>query len=1613
MFQSIKNRALRIALKAMFAILAIVILLPTMLYIPFVQTWVKDVACKELSESTGWNVKIGSLSLKFPIDINIEDVLVLYENSDTMLSAERLVLDVEMLPLMALDVVVNDAQLIGAQYNMVSEDSSMILAAKLHNVSFDVADIAISQSDAKLGNVDLSGGDIRLMYCPEKVDDTQEESAPVEWKVGADNIAINDVRFAMQMLPTIDSLDVKIGLAKLEKCKVDMSTCKVDASYFGLDSLDVKYIYQNVAVAAEEPNETPVEDKSQTWTIEGGKLKVQNSSVVYALKEAKPADGLDMNYLSLSDINFEIDSLYNRGTDITVPLKHISAKERCGLFVTDGKGTFKIDSEEMDIDKFALKTVLSTISVDGNLDMSVFETPSEGNINLDANAQIDIVDVEVMYPIFKGYFGAVPRKRPIELVAKVAGTAAKLDVKEVSVNLPKYAFAEITGEITNVMESEKLGGELAMVGRFDNINFVKPTILDAKLSKQVHFPAIDLIGHASMRGNKMSGDVDLTLETGQAVGSAEFNTANDAYEVSLDLADMPIHAVLPFSDFGDLTASITAKGKGFDLMDKSTELEANLIVDHLGYDGVDYKDVKCDVSLSSGTFVANFDSNNPNLDFTLGCGGELAENHYVVALDCDVRDLDLYALKLMDVRTNGRGRINAFGDIDLSNNHYDLTAEIQSLKLAYDTIDLNTSSVSMQFLSGDSTISAQLDNEDLSVDFTSQVGIDQFVESAIGCYDVAMKQVERISLNIDTLQEALPPFACEIEMGRKGLVPQYLKYSGIEMRDMNLQLYNDSTVYGRGVIHRLNAFGTELDTITAKLVQTGKYLDYRFHVGNRPGTLDNFASVTLMGGVLGSRLSTIYDVKDIRQSTGYHFGTHADLNDSIVKVNIFTPKPRIGYHDWSVNEGNYVQYNYKNQHLDADLTLDGGSSGVIRLFTDLAQSELHDHEQEQVNLQMKGIKIDEWISMLPFMPDMSGELSTDMKIAYKGNQFWGEGDVELKDYKYEGERVGDFNLNALMTLDPKTGNTNLESYMNVNGARVMFAAGVLNDSTATSPMSLKLDIDKFPISTVTAFIPNGIAELQGYLNGEMSMSGSFDKPILTGVVKAEDGAIYVPMFGSKILFPSTDIPVDSGIVMLNKYALLSCNDKPLVIDGHIDIRDMSNAYVDMSIKGRNVQFVDSKQIKKSQLFGRGFANVDATAKGRLSALYVNANVALLSGSNLTYVLQDDVSEIVTETNPDMVHFVQFDDSTSVYGDSLLQNQSFGMSINASLTLQQGNTINAYLSTDGKNRVQVQSNGTLNYAQGFSGDPRVTGQLNVDNGYVKYTPPLIKEVDFKIKEGSYLSFTGNMMNPTLNFLAEEKYKASVSGDGMTSHLVDFIIACKVGGTLSQMDVSFDLNTNDDLTVQNELQSMSQQQRSAQAMNLMLYGSYTGTNTSTMTNNALYSFLNSQLNSWAASAIKGVDLSFGINQYDKAGDGVSTVTSYSYNLSKSLFNDRFKIVVGGNYNTDASAEDNLSENLISDVSIEYLLNSSGSMYARLFRHTGFESILEGQVVETGVGFVLKRKLSNLKHIFKFRPSIRGGARNMPTNKMQLTLPSDSVSQPKDSVKTNVSERDGQEK
>ncbi|MDE5658695.1 MAG: translocation/assembly module TamB, partial [Muribaculaceae bacterium] len=451
------------------------------------------------------------------------------------------------------------------------------------------------------------------------------------------------------------------------------------------------------------------------------------------------------------------------------------------------------------------------------------------------------------------------------------------------------------------------------------------------------------------------------------------------------------------------------------------------------------------------------------------------------------------------------------------------------------------------------------------------------------------------------------------------------------------------------------------------------------------------------------------------------------------------------------------------------------------------------------------------------------------------------------------------------------------------------------------------------------------------------MTGSMSAPLFDGYLDFDSATVKAAMIGTTFRFSEEKIPVDSNVIRFDRYSIYGVNDNPLEITGTVDMRSLSNIALDLGLKADNMQVVGNDKRRGSDLYGKAFISVDAQAKGDMHLINARANVAVKEGTNVTYVMPEASSQLSSQSTGDMVRFVNFADTTAVATADTVASPGMMLNLTAILNVEEGSVIGVDLSSNGQDRVQLQSNGVLDFSMNPLGDTRTTGRLNITGGFVRYTPPLMSEKLFDFQEGSYVAFNGDMANPQLHVTAIDVIKANVTQDGQNSRLVNFDVILRVNGTLNEMDVAFDLETDEDITVRNELQSMSPEQRANQAMNLLLYNMYTGPGTkgnANISGNPLYSFLSSQLNTWMANNVKGVDISFGIDQYERTLDGASsTTTSYSYKVSKSFLDDRFKVVVGGNYSTDADANENLSQNLVNDISFEYLLNKSGTMYVRL--------------------------------------------------------------------------------
>ena len=1577
-----RNSLRRIVAWIVGVIFAIVIIVPCLLYIPAIQEGVKNIATYYVNKNTSLKMNVGRILLEFPLDLSVEDVLVLDEKGDTIAYAGKAVADVRIGSLLKLKIDIRSVELEDVVYNMESADSALSLAARIDKFRLADSDVRLKDSEINLGAAHLNGGKVRMLMGPSKADTVPVDTAAmIDWLVKIGKFQLDNVDFNMQMLPVIQNLDARIGQAALNGGVIDLGSRNVGIKYIGVDRADVDYKYPvpNDSLDIVTPvDSTTLETPTDTllWTVKAEALRLNNSHAVYAMAGAEPVEGLDMNYMELSDINIAIDRLYNRGTDIKLTLSQLTALERCGILLTSGSGTLSMNKDEIRADDIRLETMQSRILLDGAVGAD-FSADTEIPMDMDLSASVGVGEIGRMYPALWPMLKNVPQYNPMKMVVQIEGSSKKLDLKKALLELPEYIAIKADGSVSNVMNVESLAANVDFAGDFKNMNFVKPIMLsDTAMYKQLDIPSMTLGGHVAYAPNNADASMALRMDNGDFVMQGVWDGRAKVYSAEIELDSFPLQAIMPMSGLKDITVKAQAKGSGYDIYDLNTKLDASIILDRLTYDNKLYSDVRAIAQLENGYMSLDVGSKNSNcaMDMTLSC--MLNKDYYEFGVDGVVSNLDLKAMSLSETVSKGKGKIAAYGTIDLENDAYEADLNLKDFDWVLPDARYSTPAVVVSVASSRDSMSVYAYEEDLFVNFNTPVSLDTLMARVSKCQEIIDYEVNNKYLDVDTLQQTLPPMVCELRIGRNNLVQQALKSYGIKMKNMSMDLVNDSTIYMKGRAQRLEAFNMKIDTLDMLVSQRNKYLSYNVHAGSRPGTNDEFANVTLKGGVRGNALGMLLEQQNIRGEMGFRMGLNAFLGDTAVNVNFFPKEPIIGYRKWNVNEGNLIAFNYIDKHFDANLSLKSDSS-----FVSLRTKHDHsNHGQEDVIFSMGGVQISEWLRVSPFMPPMSGMLSSDVKLKFDGEHVWGGGIARMKDFKYNRKMVGDFDFKVGMELDPVKNYIRLKSAFDVDGRRAIFAEGALNDTTSKNPFRLTLGLDSFPLRIANPFIPGDMAKLGGTLNGNMNVVGSLTEPIMNGYVQCSDAEISMPLFGSRLTLSSDRIPVDSSLVRFDGFKIQGSNKNAINVNGYVNMLPMDNPKVDLKLSGRNVEFVNSKQQRKMEVFGKGYANVDATVKGSMNDMNVDASLTLLPATNLTYVMSTDVSTIATQTDENMVKFVSFADTAEMEADTIAARATTSSyALNAKLNIQQGSKLNVYLSPNGNDRVVIEGSGVLNYSQTSLGDMRLVGQYTLENGFVKYTPPLLSEKLFDFTSGSYVAWTGDVMNPVLNIKAVDTMKASVSQEGQDSRLINFLVSLNITNTLSNMNLEFDLSTNEDVTVQNELLSMSPSQRSSQAINMLLYGTYTGMGTTANTSgNPLYSFLNSQINRWAANTIKGVDLTFGVNQYGKGEDAAKS-TSYSYKISKSLFNDRFKIVVGGSYNPGGDTDDNFANSLLNDISFVYMLNQSGSMSVKLFRHTGYESILEGEVTETGGAFVMKRKISSLKNFFRFGRRKRGEYQN----------------------------------
>lgn len=1586
---------LRWPLRIVGCLIVVVIAIPILLYIPAVQTFVKNTACDYVYKSTGMKISVDEFRLKFPVDISLKGVNVLEASGDTMANVKEVIADVKMAPLLKLDVKIKKLLLRGGFYRMVSPDSSMILRINAGTLTVDDRSSAdIANSRILLNRADLKDGTVSLFMDVWKQKPSQPDSTSTPFYIAARELNLSNFRFSMSMLPTIDTLDLRANSLKLRGGIIDLGKNTITAQSLRVDSGNVTYLTptQEYIASHPAPVDTTSAAPSAPMVIKGDTVSLARFHAIYAVKDATPLPGFDPSYIEVEDVDISLNNFYNAASTLDLPIASVSAKERSGLQITEGHGTMAIDSTGLVLKDLYVATPYSQLTASAGIPFALMSLAPAAPLNVDISGYAGMPDVEAFMPALKPMTSRLPGRSPLNVDLLTKGTLSDADIPVFKASIPGILALSAKGNAQNALDIKKLRANLDFEGSVSN-----PSVVGGIMElKGIKLPTMQLKGTAHAANQTYSAGFRLLTSAGNLSADGKVSMTAETYNANVNLHNVNVAYFMPEYGVGTVTATLTARGAGFNPTKAGAATNIKLDIASVLYQKQELKDITADVTLNNGVFNISALSSNDAARFHLDGSGTIAPDLYTFSVTGDLDKLNLQALGLSDVENGGSAGIVINGTASPEKWIYDVAMRLENAEWTVGDQYFNLpGSIDATFKSYADNVTADVAAERTSLRFTTPTGLKPLLDSFTTVSDSLSKQIAARDINVEGLQHALPPFNVSFNASGTGMLGKYLNTMGYSADTLYASLANDSLISARlGTLNAGNR-SMRIDTATFTLSQRGKLLDYKTHIGNRPNNpLAEFADVNINGYVGSNRLLMSLMQKNQVGKTGYRLGFTAAMTDSMATVH-FTPRnATIAYLPWTFNQDNHVDYYFNSRHIYANLEAASNESSIQLL------SQTGKAGNDEFHLGIKNLKIQDFLRMSVFAPPLTASVNADVNVGYTQNWLYGSGNIAVKDFTYDKLRVGDFDLGLKAGVNDE-GTSTACADLAIDGANALTARVWLKPDSLGVMEARKcgLELTRFPLYIANAFLGPDVARLSGYLNGSMDLQGSLAKPNIFGSIACDSVGVYVPMLGSELHLGNDSISLADNILRINNFDVWGANKNPLVLNGTINASKPSEIYVDLGMKAEKFQLINNTKKARSEIFGRIDLDMDATAKGPLEHFNINAKLNVLNTTDVTYSIPQTTAQLSAQDMEGVVKFVNLNDTTAVEEvDSITPTMS--MRIVAALTIDPGaHVMVIYPGSQaiGSAKVELSPNGTLNYFQNYMGDMRLNGQLFLGDGYVNYSMPMMAgSKKFTFNPESYVQWAGELMNPSLNINASDKIRANLVQNG-NSRLVNFLVSLGITNNLSAPKVLFDLSTEDDMTVENDLMSMSADQRSMAAINLLLTGQYSAqgvkTASSDMLTGSLYSALTSTVNNWMANHVKGVDLSFGVDQYDTTVNGeTGSATSYSYQMSKSLFDNKFKILVGGNYTTDASADENFSENLISDISFEYTVKQTANvtMLMRLFRHTGYESILEGEITETGVGFVMKRRMQSLRQLLPWRRR----RRFVPNDSTATTSPADSL-------------------
>ncbi len=1467
--------------------------------------------------------------------------------------------------------------------------------------AFDIPGITISGLTARVYQS-------KPLVTPEPASkDIAEASQPADLDLNLDKISLHDLQFDYRNDVSALYSDIKLNNSDIVVNRLDLNNMLID-----LDKFSVENIIANIRLGKKEQAKIiakeaakEVETRAKVgWRVLANEIRLTNNTLKFD-NDNLPSQqhGIDYAHLAADSLTLHADAFVFSLDSIRGEITRAEVKEKSGFILEELRTKFLYSGTETFLQDLYVKTPGTEIKKGLAVRYASLEALQKdiGNIYVDAeieNSRIRVADVLYFAPFLRQQPAFANASATWHINSRVKGRISDLRIEALQLQGLKDTRIDIIGRLAGLPEMKNAVADLT-VRRISTSKTDMALFMPADaLPKNITIPdQVSISGKA--KGNMAGMNADLALRTnlGTALVKGRFSDFTDTkkikYNATIQTVALDLGTILQQKqNLGPVTSSFTVNGKGAD--PKTAEATIKGTINSIVLKQYNYRDVDLKGSLANQQVTFTTSIVDPNIDMSLTGEADISKEFPAVSLEGMIDSLKLQPLNLADATTIYRAKIKGNFPVTDPDNLQGNLLITQSLmirdkqRLQLDTVKLFAGKTdTSQFIRLNSDmVNAELNGKykltELAYVFQNSIQPYFAVQPA-----TSVTKVQPYDFRLDAFVFNSPAI--------KSLIPGFERLDSIQFKSH----FSDRN----GWTASLNApvIDMGVNSIRKLTMQAGTVND-KINVNAVLGHFHSGSSIELNNTTLNATLANnqadfALNVKDYELKDKYNVGgILRKQNNNNYTLSLNPDSLLLNYQAWNISPDNkLVIARKKFNATDFTLSHEGQQLKIS------SQSASLDAPLEAAFTNFKLSTLTGFVQPDSTLAD--GDINGKLTLLEIASAPVFTGDLTINEFRVRNDTVG----NVHLVVNNKVSNT-YHAEVTVKGrGNDVSLAGDYFPTNKNNNFDFVLDIRQMPMATAQAFSAGSIKDASGSVNGKFTVKGTMKDPSIGGALNFNRATFVISQFNTYLSVDGEKLAVTEKGLQFDDFIIKDSLGNQLRINGIAATSNFSNYNFDLTVRANNFQALNSTKKQNKKLYGQLFFNTALNIKGTEVLPVIDGRLVINEKTKLTIVLPQQEPGIVEREG--VVAFVDKDAplSDSLFKaeyDSLNKTAFTGMDISMIIEVNKEADLTLVIDEGNGDFLNVKGEALLTTSVDRSGKIFLSGTYELQSGSYELSFNFLRR-KFEIQKGSKITWEGEPTDAVVDVAA--KYIATVApldlvknqlSENITTNQrntylqkLPFDVMLKMEDELLHPKITFDiiLPTNKNYVVGPEiitnvrtrLEQLRQDEgeMNKQIFSLLLLNRFVAENpfassggslsASTLARNSVSKLMTEQLNRLAADLVKGVDINFNIQSSEDYTTGErQDRTDLNVGLSKRLLNDRLTVTVGSNFELEGPQNSpQQATNIAGDVAIDYKLSSDGRYMLRGFRKNEYQGVIDGYIIETGIGFLITVDYNQFRQIF----------------------------------------------